>query len=140
MPSDQWPVTTFQLWSDRHGTSADASEAQQQILDRCWNTSSKLVTLALESNPKRRRIYPALLLMPGESLPLHHLRYQDNDVFGDPAPGQTASQYLEGDPVMAWHRAKAPLHEMAEAIFRIDYLKALHCHPNRLVVELDWNM
>ena len=140
MPRNQWPTTTFQFWSDRNGTFADASEAPHQILDWCWNTSSNLVTLALESNPKRRRIYPALLLIPGQDLPLHHLRYQDNDVFGDAAPEMTASRYLEGDPVMAWHRAKAPLQELAEAAFRVDYLKALQHHADRLVIELDWNM
>lgn len=139
-PRDQWPTTTFEFWSDRKGTFANASDAPPDILNWCWNSSSKLVTLALESNPKRRRIYPALLLVPGQDLPLHHLRYQDNDVFGDAAPEMTASRYLEGDPVMAWYRAKAPLQELAEAAFRVDYLKALHHHADRLVIELDWNM
>ena len=140
MPRDQWPTTTFQFWSDRNGTFAEASEAPQQILDWCWNTSSSLVTLALESNPNRRRIYPALLLIPGHNLPLHHLHYQEADVFGDPATDGAASSYLEGDPVIAWHRAKGPLRELAEAAFHVEYLKTLHDHPARLVVELDWNM
>ena len=140
MPRDQWPRTTHEFWSQRSGTCAQAHEAPAEILGWSWNSSDLLITLALESNPRRRRIYPSLLLVPDRDLPLHCLSYHDEDVFGDPAPGGSAALYLEGDPVMAWHRAKSPLQELAEANFRVEYLRTLHRHPNRLVMELDWNL
>ena len=140
MPRDQWPNTTFEFWSDRSGTMANAADASADILGWSWNSTSKLVTLGLESNPRRRQIYPSLLLSPEEPQLLHHLCYQDYDVFGDDQPHCAAQNYIEGDPVLSWHRAKSPLEELAKAAFRVDYLKALHRQPDRLVMELDWNL
>ena len=139
-PRDLWPTTTYEFWSDRYGTISDAADAGDEILGWSWNTTGRLVTLGLESNPRRRQIYPSLLLSLDGSPLLHHLQYQDRDIFGDDRPHGAAKNYMEGDPVLSWHRAKSPLEELAKAAFRVDYLKALHRQPDLLVMELDWNL
>ena len=140
-PIHLWPDTTFEFWSDRQGTFAHAADAPQQILDWSWNTTGRLVTLALESSVQTRlRPYPSLVIAPDDTPPLHHLRYHDCDIFGDDTPGLAASNYVTGDPVIAWHRAKSPIQELAEATFRVDYLQLLHRLPDLLVMELDWNL
>ena len=102
-PRDLWPNTTFEFWYDRSRTTANAADAGDDILGWSWNTTGRLITLGLESNPRRRQIYPSLLISREEPAPLHHLRYQDRDIFGDDQPHGAAKNYLEGDPLLSWN-------------------------------------
>ena len=131
--------STFEIWSQRHGPKAPADQAPDKVISISWNCTEKLVKLALESHQRPRPLYPQLLITPDGQLQ-HQLEYPDLDVFDDPAPGGAASKYLAGDPANAWHRAKQPIHDLEQAYFRIRYLQTLSKHPERIVLEFDWNL
>ena len=134
-----WPVTTHQFWSDAGGLTGTIKDAPYEVLKNSWNTTSDLIALALRSHHRQRPIYPSLLMEP-DGILTHQFTEWSEDVFGDEAPGGTASRYIEGDPVIAWHMATAPLRDIAQAEFRAQYLRTLVRYPKKLVVEFDWNL
>ena len=137
-PAGPHPQQTFEIWSEARGQMANPRDTPQEILEGCWNHADNLVKIAIESHLKPRPLYPKILITPNGTV-LHQLKYHDQDVFDDPSPGGTANLFVPGDPIMAWHRSKAPLQDLEQAKFRIEYLRTLAAYPNHIVVALDWN-
>ena len=134
------PEQTFEIWGQNRGQKASAEDAPNSVLQSCWNHADRLIELAIRHHQSGRPIYPELLITPDGRVQ-HQLTHPDMDVFDDPSPGGTIALFMpDQDPAMAWHRAKAPLRDLEQAQFRIDYLRTLAAHMGHIVIEFDWNL
>ena len=145
-----WPQLSTQVMSQQQPEPIAANHIPIDILRNCWNTTDRLIALALE-NPAAHGlvhhdhglIYPDVLVtMNGVSA--HSVSFPDHsDVFDlSPSDGDTdAKRYLPGqDAATAHHLACGPIRRLARAQFHIQYLNALRAQRHHIVIEADWNL
>lgn len=139
VPKEDRPPASALIWRAESGLAPQNLPAN--LLLDSWSRADILARMALHPDYRptllQPRLQPDMLITPDGRL-RHQLGPIDHDVFEDQTPGLVAAALLGGPPDQAFDHAKAPLRELENALFRIDYLRSLAQNPQNLVISMLW--
>lgn len=151
-PTDYRPdnpdLQSWGFWSQHHGRKHQPQELLPPVMLRHWNRSDQLARLALTPPPGTRYrdwepVVPELVIFHDRDsliIPWQYLDVFEEDLDATNRPNRAAQVLGMTDHSRAYHLAKNPMDDLNRAQHRVNYVRAVAEYPDRIAIQLDWNL